>query len=439
MRGGPWSSRRKPALVTVWFWCGLASAGFSFFFALTHYSLRNFSRAGLEAALKRRGRPEVLGRLFRHHEDLIRTTCLLHTLSLVGLTVFALLAAMERFGYELPGILVGATAAAVAGILFGGAIPMAWARYGADAILVATLPLCDACRVALLPLARALAPLDSLMRRLAGVPPGPRGLAPIEEEILSVVGEGERQGVLDPARRDMIERVLKFPRADAGQIMTPRTDVVSLEASASIDEARRLVAARGYSRIPVTRGNIDTIVGILYAKDLLERAAPAGSQPQHVSDICRPPLFVPETKRLDELLQEFQGDKVHMAVVLDEYGGTAGLVTIEDVVEEIVGEIIDEYEQAPPAPIRRLDARAYEVEARVRIDQLNSELSLALPQHADYETIGGFVLSRLGYIPKAGETVSYEGTKITVLEAEERRIKRLRLDLPAQTEALPSP
>ena len=127
---------------------------------------------------------------------------------------------------------------------------------------------------------------------------------------------------------------------------------------------------------------------------------------------------MPETKKLDELLPEFQGDKVHMAVVLDEYGGTAGLVTIEDVVEEIVGEIVDEYEQAPPQPIRRLEGRAFEVEARVRISELNDELGLTLPESEDYETIGGLVLSRLGYIPKAGEALQEPGLKITVLEAE---------------------
>jgi CBS domain containing-hemolysin-like protein len=119
-----------------------------------------------------------------------------------------------------------------------------------------------------------------------------------------------------------------------------------------------------------------------------------------------------------------------MAVVLDEYGGTAGLVTIEDVVEEIVGEIVDEYERAPAAPVRRLDARSFEVEARVHIDQLKRELSVALPEHKDYETIGGFVLTRLGYIPKPGEVLEHDGLRITVLEAEERRIKRLRIDLP---------
>jgi len=229
----------------------------------------------------------------------------------------------------------------------------------------------------------------------------------------------------------MIEKVIRFTQTAASQIMTPRTDIVSIESSASADEARALVASSGHSRIPAAKGNIDTIVGILYAKDLLERACGTGGDGLRVRDLMRPPLFVPETKQLDELLREFQGDKVHMAVVLDEYGGTAGLVTIEDVVEEIVGEIVDEYEQAPPKPIRPVAERSYEVEARLHIADLNRELGLALPENDDYETIGGFVLSRMGTIPKPGEVLQHEGIRITVLAAEERRLVKLRIDLPA--------
>jgi CBS domain containing-hemolysin-like protein len=410
----------------------LAATGLALFFALTQFALNTFSRARLEDALARRGRLDDLRRLFRHHDELIRTMGLLHILSVIALAAATLLWATEHFGCGPTGYIVGVGLAALASLTFGGVIPMAWARYAAEGVLVATLPICHFCRAAFYPLRRGLGPLDSLVRRLAGVPAGRRRMSPIDEEIRSVVAEGEREGVIGRLQKNMIEGVIRFNEADAGQIMTPRTDIVSIEAGASTDEARNLVASSGHSRIPVTRGNIDTIVGILYAKDLLERSFGPGAEQVHVKDVMRQPLFVPETKRLDELLQEFQGDKVHMAIVLDEYGGTAGLVTIEDVVEEIVGEIVDEYEQAPPKPVRQVAERSYEVEARVRIDELNRELGLALPEHEDYETIGGFVLSRLGYIPKAGETVEHEAVRITVLDAEERRIKRLRLDLPAQ-------
>jgi len=416
-------------LLNVWFWSALGVAGFALFFAVTHYALSRFSRARLEEALGRRGRRDDLQRLFRHHDELIRTTGLLHIISLVAMALLVVAWATGHFQSALLGWGVGVALALAASLTLGGVIPMAWARYAAESVLVATLPVCHFFRVVFYPLGSGLGPLDALVRRLAGMP-AYAPLSHIDEEISSVVSEGEREGAIGKDQKEMIEKALRFTRTVASQIMTPRTDIVSIESSASADEARALVAASGHSRIPVAKGNIDTIVGILYAKDLLERACGTGGDGLHVRDLMRPPLFVPETKQLDELLREFQGDKVHMAVVLDEYGGTAGLVTIEDVVEEIVGEIVDEYEQAPPKPIRPVAERSYEVEARLHIADLNRELGLALPEHDDYETIGGFVLSRMGAIPKPGEVLQHEGVRITVLAAEERRLVKLRIDLP---------
>jgi CBS domain containing-hemolysin-like protein len=418
--------------LNLWFWSALIVTCLALFFALTHFALGNFSRARLEEALKRRGRLPQLQRLFRHHEELSRTMGLLHVISLVALAVLTLAWATGHIGDDWLGWTVGILLASVGSLVFGGVVPMAWARYAADGVLASTLPLCHLCRMAFSPLGRILRPLDAIVRRLAGVPDGHRSpRSPIDEEIRSVLAEGEREGVLGKSQKEMMEAVIRFNDTDAGRIMTPRTDIVSIEAGATVDEARALIASSGHSRIPVTKGNIDTIVGILYAKDLLERGCGTGSEQVRVRDVMRQPLFVPETKQLDELLQGFQGDKVHMMIVLDEYGGTAGLVTIEDVVEEIVGEIVDEYEQAPPKPIRPVAERAWEVEARVPVGEVNRDLAIAIPEHEDYETVGGFVLARLGYIPKQGEAIEHEGVRITVLEAEERRILKLRIDLPA--------
>jgi CBS domain containing-hemolysin-like protein len=413
----------------VWLGSGIVAAGLAMFFALAGHALSRFSRARLEEVLERRGRAEELGRLFAHHDDLVRTTALLHVLALVAWTATAILWASAEFGTPL-GWLVGVILAAAGAVSLGGVLPMAWARYAPESVLAATLPALHACRLAFQPAARLLGILDGLVRRLAGVPGGPGAPgSPIEEEIRSVVREGEREGALHEDQKDMIEGVIRFRKADVTETMTPRTDIVSIDADATPDEARRLIVLSGHSRIPVTGGAIDTIVGILYAKDLLsDEAAGRTTAPVRVADVMRPPLFIPATKRLDELLAEFRRAKVHMAVVLDEYGGTAGLVTIEDLIEEIFGEIADEYEEAAPVPIRRIDPRTWEVEARAHIDELNDELSLDLPEDEDYETIGGFVLSRLGYIPKAGESLEHQGLRITVLEAEDRRITRLRIE-----------
>ena len=433
-------------------WLGVAAAGLALFFALANLSLRNFSRARLEGGLARRGRRRDLERVLARHEELLRSSALLYAVSLVAMT--ALVLAWAHAELEGPAAwVVGAAAAGALAITLGGAIPMAWARVAPESVLVAVLPILCVCATALGPVGRMLGMLDALVRRLAGVPAGAEPPSHIEEELRTAVREGRREGTLEEHQKDMIEGAIRFRKTDASEIMTTRTDIVSLDADASPDEGRRLILTSGHSRIPVTAGSVDTIVGILYAKDLL---APAdeGSAPRHarggeqgrtaeparpvvesishsracVRDRMRPPLFVPATKRLDELLAEFRRAKIHLAVVLDEYGGTAGLVTLEDVVEEIFGEITDEYEESPPQPIRRVGPGTFEVEARAGVDELNGTLALNLPEDEDYETIGGFVLSRLGYIPRAGETLEYGLLRITVLEADERRINRLRLE-----------
>ena len=415
-------------MLNVWFWSSLGATGLVLLFALGSAALRHFSRLRLEESLQRVGRADRLHCLFRHHDDLVRTAHAGYVASLVALTVVAQRWAVGQFVSAATGRLVGVGVAVGLGLTLGGVVPMAWARWSADSLLSALLPVLNVVRVVLWPLTWVLGLVEGLVRRLLGVSGHAEPETFMEEEIRSVVSEGEREGAIEEDQKDMIESVIDFKKADVTDIMTPRTDIVSLEDDATYEEARHLIAESGHSRIPVTHGNIDTVVGILYAKDLLLRLGGEGDGGL-ARDVMRQPLFVPETKRLDELLSELQGAKVHLAVVLDEYGGTAGLVTIEDIVEEIFGEIMDEYEEEPPQPIRRVEPRAFVVEARVHIDELNDELSLDLPENEDYETIGGFVLSRLGYIPKKGESLEAGGLRITVLEAEERRINRLRVDL----------
>ena len=172
--------------------------------------------------------------------------------------------------------------------------------------------------------------------------------------------------------------------------------------------------------------NIDNIIGLVYAKDLL---AEIGKPPSEfkLRDKMRNAYFVPESKQLRELLHEFQNQKLHIAVVLDEYGGTAGIVTLEDILEELVGEITDEYEETPTEPIKNIDQNTIETDARTNIDDINDQCDLNLPEDEDYETIGGFVFSQLGYIPKTGESFDYENLKFTIISAEARSVKRVRI------------
>jgi CBS domain containing-hemolysin-like protein len=200
-------------------------------------------------------------------------------------------------------------------------------------------------------------------------------------------------------------------------------------------EARDRILKEGLSRMPIYEGSLDNVVGILYAKDLLRFLNVAGGSAgddaeMELRKLIRPPYFVPRTKPLRDLLKEFRRQQVHMAVVLDEYGGTTGVVTTEDIVEEIVGSIADEYERPAPDELKRLGEHAVELDARMNVTDVNRELGLALPEDGDYQSIGGFVLSSLGVIPAKNDTLEYEGLKLTIVDAEPRRIKKIRVDMP---------
>jgi len=228
-------------------------------------------------------------------------------------------------------------------------------------------------------------------------------------------------------QKQMIEAIFDLRETDAGAVMTPRTDIQGVELTARLDEVRTSLIEEGHSRVPVYRENLDDIVGILYAKDLLplleEGGSPRSGAAFDLKSLLREPMLIPESKDVLELLREFRATKVHLAIVVDEYGGTAGLVTIEDILEEIVGEIHDEYEEDAEGPgVEPLDDGRARVDARLPIDDLNDRLQLDVPEDEEYDTVGGFVLETLGHIPDVGESFESHGVKVTVEEAEKTHV-----------------
>jgi putative hemolysin len=218
--------------------------------------------------------------------------------------------------------------------------------------------------------------------------------------------------------------------------MTPRTDFAAVDTDATADDVVQLIIERGFSRIPLYEKNADAIVGIVYAKDLFRDLA-RNRMPKQLSEIARPAFFVPESKRLDDLLTDMRKQRVHMAIVVDEYGGTAGLVTIEDLLEEIVGEIEDEYDTIEQNVVQISDDEAL-LDGRVSIDDLN-ELFNTQVKNEDYDTVGGCVFHHLGRVPAVGDDVETDGVKLTVLSVDGHRVKRLRvLRLPKPSEEEPS-
>ncbi|RKY23527.1 MAG: hypothetical protein DRP79_09055 [Planctomycetota bacterium] len=418
-------------------------AGGTTFFSVNAMALRTFSRLQLHEAFKRSVKKEkareLTDKLVGSAEQLILTCSLYRIIFnicilLLLLGIFSDPAAFERKASIVLTVGDFALALAIAAALFSActlAIPHAWAKYTGEQILSRTHILLTFFATIASPLLYILRLHDGLVRRLAGV----TETTPEEqqeekqEEFLSDLEEHRMEGAVDKEEQEMIENVLELSETTADEIMTPRTDIVAVEADADLKKVLQTIADAGHTRVPVYEGNIDNIIGLVYAKDLLGEIGKDPAQFK-LRDTIREAYFVPETKLLRVLLHEFQNQKLHIAVVLDEYGGTAGIVTLEDILEELVGEITDEYEEIPPEPIKQIDADTVEVDARTYIDDVNDQFDLNLPEEEDYDTIGGFVFSRLGYIPKNDETFEYENLKFTITAAETRRIKRIKIQKP---------
>ena len=276
------------------------------------------------------------------------------------------------------------------------------------------------------PLTRLVIGLSRLLAGLLGE--GPEGGIPLvtEEEIKSMVDAGEEEGFIEADEKEMIYSIFEFGDTLAREVMVPRIDITAIEVGTSITEALGVIMEAGHSRIPVYIETIDNIVGILYAKDLLPLLL-HGETDTRLEKVLRRPYFIPETKKVDDLLPDLQQRKVHMAIVVDEYGGTAGLVTIEDLLEEIVGEIQDEYDSEEPI-YEIISDDEYVLSARIDLDDLAKLLSTEFPDE-ESDTLGGLIYDHLGRVPAPGDVVDYDGLQITVLSVEGRRINKVRVVL----------
>jgi CBS domain containing-hemolysin-like protein len=283
-----------------------------------------------------------------------------------------------------------------------------------------------------------LAPLGRLTLRLAGEVVGSQNgpLHPMvtEEEIMTLVDAGEEGGSIEQDEKDMIYSIFRLDDTLAREVMIPRIDMLALDEGTPIEEATDTMLKTGYSRAPVFRDGIDNIIGMVYAKDLLG-AWREGSQGSTIGELLREAYFVPEAKKVDDLLEEMQARRFHISIVVDEYGGTAGLVTIEDIVEEIVGEIRDEYDFAEEASYSRAEDGAYIFSGGIDLDDVNRIAGSELPKDAG-ETLGGFLYSELGRVPSPGDSVESGGLELVVDQVVRRRIHRVRArKLSAQTDA----
>ncbi|MBX3063063.1 MAG: hemolysin family protein [Anaerolineae bacterium] len=312
---------------------------------------------------------------------------------------------------------------AVLMILFGERIPDVIASSNPERLALLLLRPMQVILAITAPVTRIMLWISSRLAK----PFGRAGMSYVtEEEIKTLVDAGSEEGVIEDEEKEMIYSIFQFGDKVAREIMVPRIDITALPADATTRIAIDMTLKAGHSRIPIYEETIDKVIGLIYAKDLLRAIGGGQSQDKMVREIMRPAYFVPESKRAGDLLEELQQRKIHMAIVIDEYGGTAGLVTIEDLLEEIVGDIQDEYDPEEEADFERISDDEYVFDAGINLNEVNEMMDVELPTD-ESDTLGGFVLSTLGKVPLAGETFKQDNLEIKVESITGRRIRKVRV------------
>jgi len=356
---------------------------------------------------------------FRHPERVLST-------AMMGVTVAHIVAASATTWSLLPTLgglapLVVTLVLTPVMLVFGEIIPKAVARAWATSLILRLYRPLIWTSAVLMPFVAFANLVVGLTLRLYGVRQADTRAFVSREELKALLQMEPGEAEVTTQEAELIDNIFDLGDTTVREVMVPLVEVAMLPDSASPQDAIALIQERGFSRLPIYRQRETNIVGIVAAMDLLSRGAEAAT----LDELKRPPYYVPETKRIDDLLREMQRSRAHMAVVVDEYGGSTGVVTLEDILEQIVGEIHDEHERAP-ASAERLPDGSYRVAARTNIDELNEAFDWTLPKQ-DYETVAGLVLATLGRVPRAGEMFQIPGYTLTVLEADTRRVTAVKI------------
>ena len=383
--------------------------------------------------LEVRGQPKRAAWITKHYENVIQSLALIKIISFLFMTTVLLLMisgdTMQWFSVGIALGIAGAFHWFFGSVLAGAianSIPTSVVTKGWVILrLVSIVGICISGLVEL---------IGEIIRRLSGANlKNTDNENEVEEQLLLSIEQSQREGGIPAEAAEMLENVVDLGSTDVGEIMTPRIDIEGIELTDDLQDIRSIVLESGHSRIPVFEENLDQILGILYVKDLVTYLG-EDSNGFTLKSILRKPIVVPETKLVQELLADFQSSEVHMAVVIDEYGGTAGLVTIEDVLEEIVGEIRDEHDDADSdePEINRIHEHLVEVDGRFSLDDLNDELGIQLPEDEEYDTVAGFLLANLGHVPQVGEVLEMNEMRFKTLRATSTQIERLSIEFSTQ-------
>lgn len=324
-------------------------------------------------------------------------------------------------------------------LVFGEISPKSYAAQNAEKVALKTSRILQFLSTVFKPVLWVFTAISHIIIRIAGGEM--QGVTAIvtEEEIMSLVDVGEEEGVVKHQEREMIEGVFEIDESDVSDVMIPRIDIVAVEDDINLKEVIDLVIDKGHSRIPVYKESVDNIIGVVYAKDLLKLATSTNGDLEHLSikDILHEAYYIPEGKKLSKLLKELQIKKVHMAIVLDEYGGTEGLVTIEDILEEIVGEIFDEFD-LEEKKVDKIGDNKYIIKGDLDLEEIEDffDIEFSEDDKEDYDSIGGFIFNTLDRVPKNGDVVSHTNVNFIVKKVMKRRIKEVFVEIEAKDDAI---
>ena len=387
-------------------------------------SLTSISRVRLRTLVEQKvPQAIVIERLHRDPNSYLSTILIVNTVAIIVASSAATLLALHLYRERVAEWLVSLILSLV--VLVACEItPKTLALQRAERVALRMARLVSWATWLMRPIVFVLTSLTRLILRMLGGKAQVRGPFVTEEELKMLVSVGEEEGVLEEEEREMIHGIFEMGDMSVREVMVPRTDLVAIEVNEPVEKAVDLVTKHGHTRIPVYDGDLDHIVGVLYAKDLL-RAVIRGEQ-KSLRDIARKPYFTPESNLVQDVLRDLRKNRVHMAIVVDEYGGTAGAVTIEDILEEIVGPIQDEYDIGEEDEIQFITPNEVVLDGRVSVDDVNELLKLNIAAD-DYDTIGGYVLNQLGAMPKVGATLKLGNGELRVEAVQGTRIKKVRI------------
>jgi putative hemolysin len=387
-------------------------------------SLTSISRVRLRQLVEQKVPQAILiERLHRDPNAYLSTILIVNTVAIIVASSAATLLALHLYHERVAEWLVSLVLSLL--VLVACEItPKTLALQRAERVALRMARLVAAATFVMRPIVVVLTSVTRLILRMLGGRAQVRGPFVTEDELKMLVSVGEEEGVIEEEEREMIHGIFEMGDMHVREVMVPRTDLVAIEAKEPVEKAVELVTKHGHTRIPVYDGDLDHIVGVLYAKDLL-RAVVRGEQ-KTLREIARKPYFTPESNKVQDVLRDLRKNRVHMAIVVDEYGGTAGAVTIEDILEEIVGPIHDEYDIGEEDEIQFVSPNEVVLDGRVSVDDVNELLKLDIAAD-DYDTVGGYVLNQLGAAPKVGATLKLGNAELRVEAVQGSRIKKVRI------------